>query len=130
MIALDTNVLVRFITEDDPRQAAASRALLATPGETFYVSDIVLVELSWVLRSVYRFRREEVGAVLRALLDRVDFVVADREGVQAAVRHLAAGGDLADALLLAEARRHGCARLATFDEELTKRDPGFALAPR
>ena len=129
MIALDTNVLVRFITEDDPQQAAASRALLETRGETFFAGDIVLVELVWVLRRLYHFSREDVVTVLQSLLDRTDFVVEDRQAAQDAVRRLAAGGDFADALILSTARAQGCSRLASFDEGMLEDSPSFVIRP-
>ena len=129
MIALDTNVLVRFITEDDPRQAAASRALLATPHETFFAADIVLVELVWTLRRLYRFSREDVVTVLQSLLDRSDFLVEDRQAAHDGVRRLAAGGDFADALILSAARAQGCSCLASFDEAMKEGGPGFVVRP-
>ena len=129
MIALDTNVLVRFITQDDPRQAAAARRLLDARDETFFASDVVLVELVWTLRRLYRYSRHEVVTVLQSLLDRTDFTVEDRQGTQQAVRDMAAGGDFADALVAAKARTQGCSHLATFDEEMAARHPDFVTRP-
>ena len=130
MIALDTSVLIRFITEDDPRQAAASRALLDALGETFFASDVVLVELVWTLRRLYHFSRDETATVLQSLLDRTDFVVEDRQETQRAVRNMARGRDFADALILSKARTKGCSRLATFDEELAEHHPDFVVRPK
>ena len=129
MIALDTNVLLRFFTRDDPLQAAASRALLQTPGEAFFVSDIVLVEFVWSLRRFYHFSRQETAAVVQSLLDRGNFIVTDRDTAQQATRHLAAGGDFADALVIAAARAQGCSSLASFDEAMAENSRDYVIRP-
>ena len=70
MIALDTNVLVRFLVEDDATQTKRAKASIRKAqanGATCYVSDIVMCELVWVLTSCYRIPRAEIAAVLRNL---------------------------------------------------------------
>jgi predicted nucleic-acid-binding protein len=72
MIALDTNVLVRFLVEDDAAQTAKVTALIEktiSEKETLFISDVVLCETVWVLTSRYGFSRAEVAGVLRELLD-------------------------------------------------------------
>ena len=129
MIALDTNILLRFITEDDAAQASAAQKLLNRKGETFFVGNIVLVETVWTLLRVYRFSREEVAIVLNDFLDRGDVSFENGEVVHHAVRAFEKGGDIADHLILETARNRGCSHLATFDDDLTNRFQDFALKP-
>lgn len=129
MIALDTNILVRLITRDDPSQAAAVDALLSIPDEAYFLSDLVLAELAWVLSRSYGFSRAEIAEVLTALLDRLDVVFEDEASVRAAVRLYAGGLDLADGLIFEKARAAGCSALASFDESLRRLDPVFIRRP-
>ena len=129
MIALDTNVLVRLITRDDAAQAAAVDALLSTPGKVFFLPDLVLAELAWVLARGYAYARVEVAQVMSALLDRVDVVFEDEERVRTAVRLYAGGLDLADALILGKAREEGCSALASLDDAFARVDPGYVSSP-
>ncbi len=130
MIALDTNVLVRLITRDDPGQARAVDALLSTPDETFFLPDLVLAELAWVLARSYGFSRDEIMEVLAALLDRLDIVFEDEERVRAAVCRYSQGLDLADGLILEKARAAGCSGLASFDEAFLRLGAEFTRRPR
>lgn len=130
MIALDTNVLVRLITRDDPKQTRGTDALLSAKDQTFFLADIVLSELTWVLARCYCFSRTEVGEVLVALLDRLDVVFEDEERVRIAVRQYLDGLDLADGLILGTAKATGCEALASFDEALARINPEFVRRPR
>lgn len=130
MIALDTNILVRLITRDDPEQAVAVDALLSSPDETFFLPDIVLAELAWVLARSYGFSRAEIMEVLAAFLDRLDVVFEDEARVRAAVRLYAGGLDLAAGLILEKARAAGCSALASFDDTLRRLDPVFIRFPK
>jgi predicted nucleic-acid-binding protein len=129
MIAFDTNILVRLITRDDPDQARAVDAMLSAPDETFFLPDIVLAELVWVLARSFGFSRAEIMKVLAAFLDRLDVVFEDEERVRAAVRLYAGGLDLADGLILENARAAGCSALVSFDEALLRLEPGFIRRP-
>lgn len=130
MIALDTNILVRLIARDDPGQARAVDALLSTPDETFFLPDIVLAELAWVLARSYGFTRAEIMGVLAAILDRLDVVFEDEERIRAAVRRYSQGLDLADGLILERARAAGCSGLASFDEAFLRQGAGFIRRPK
>jgi predicted nucleic-acid-binding protein len=130
MIALDTNILVRLITRDDADQARGVDALLAVPDEAFFIPDLVLAELAWVLARSYGFSRAEVSEVLTAILDRLDVVFEEEERVRAAVRLYNQGVDLADGLILEKARAAGCSGIASFDEALSRQDPSFVLRPK
>lgn len=129
MIALDTNVLARFIALDDVSQARAVRRLLKSAGETFFISLPVTLELSWLLRSHFEFTSDEIAHVLRALLAKEDFIFEEHALVAASVTALEKGADFNDHLICLKARLHGCTSLATFDQGLIKRHPSFASRP-
>lgn len=112
-IAADTNVVVRYLVWDDPAQAeAAARAI--EQAEAVALSIVVLCEVVWVLRRAYRISAADVAVVLRRLIESRT-VEVDRPLAEAGLAMLAAGGDFADGVILAEAGRAGCARLVTFD---------------
>lgn len=131
MIALDTNVLVRFIVEDDARQAAAATKLIeqaVAADQPLFISTIVLCEFVWVLGGSYHVSRTEIGRVLRELL-RARHLTFD--GPDHLVRTLDAflhgKGDFADYLIREQGRAAGCDIVATFDRALFK-ERGF-MAP-
>ncbi|MFC1706486.1 PIN domain-containing protein [Planctomycetota bacterium] len=130
MIALDTNVLVRFLVEDDEKQARRAKELIQTAIEHetgLFLSDIVLCETVWVLEVSYGFNREQIEQVLRSILAAryVRFTSSDR--VARAIKAYATGrGDFADYMIREHARTAGCEAVYTFDKAL-KRDGGFLL---
>jgi len=131
MIALDTNILLRLLTHDDPAQLAAiGRFFTAHPDETFLVPDIVLVEAVWTLRSAFRWDRGQIAAALRRLAAKPDVKFADQDRVTAAIKAFEAGGDFADELIVGLAREEGCSALASFDLALKERHPGFVVLPK
>jgi predicted nucleic-acid-binding protein len=122
MIALDTNVLVRFLVEDDRKQAVRARSLFkkAAASETpLYVCDIVFCEVVWVLDSAYGFEREEIAAVLSGLLQtrNLRFRSADQIGL-ALEAYRTGPGDFADYLIREQAHEAGCELVVTFDRAL------------
>lgn len=129
MIALDTNFLVRLMAGDDPGQERAVLRLLADRRTDFFVSEVTLVELIWVLEDVYEFNREELALAIEALVSRADLVFEDATLVRRASRHLETGGDFADALIVGRAQKEGCEALASFDKRLKKRFPDFVIVP-
>ncbi len=131
MIALDTNVLVRFLVKDDEDQHRRAVALLReglADGETFFVPDVVLAEVVWVLSARYRFIRTEISVAMGSLLsaEGLDFESAER-CYRALARFDAGRGGFADYLISERATDAGCEVTATFDRMLL-REPGF-LAP-
>jgi predicted nucleic-acid-binding protein len=128
VIALDTNVVVRFLVEDEPRQAARARSLVAravSAGEPVFIADIVWCETVWVLDSAYGFERAAIGAALRRLLSARGVAVRSFDRLGAALDAFERGrGDFADYLIREEARAEGCESVATFDRALLK-DDGF-----
>ncbi len=89
MIGLDTNVLVRYITRDDPEQYRAAKAFLeskCTQEEPGYVNVVVLCELVWVLTGAYEADRKDVVRILNQLLRTRQLHIANRDAVRAALR--------------------------------------------
>lgn len=122
MIALDTNVLVRYLVEDDPRQAAEAAALvdrIVEGGDTLFLSDVVVCETVWVMSVSYKIGRKEIAGVLRNLLRarHVTFRAADQL-VRALAAYEAGKGDFADYLIREHARAEDCEHVATFDRVL------------
>jgi predicted nucleic-acid-binding protein len=116
MIAVDTNVLVRFLVCDDVRQAARGAALIRN--EEVWIAKTVLLETEWVLRSLYGLSPDSVGEALRRLAGLETVLLEDELAVAKALEWLREGLDFADALHLASA---GNARqFATFDRKLAK----------
>jgi predicted nucleic-acid-binding protein len=129
MIGLDTNVLVRYFVKDDPLQTQAAENLLdsLSPEEPGWLGLIVLVELVWVLRFMYRFQRDGIARIVESLLRSLD-VVVDQENVvhQALSLYRNSKADFADCLIAALARDAGCIKTVTFDR-IAARDAGMEL---
>ena len=120
MRGLDTNILVRFLTADDPEQAEAALRLVEnteSAGDRLHVSNVVLVELVWVLRGGrYAFSRVEVADALGALLDATVFEIQDRDLIRRAAAAFRIGpADFSDYLIGEHDRRAGCTATLTFD---------------
>ncbi len=130
MIGLDTNVLVRLIVGDDPAQTKRAKAFVetrCTPESPAFINALVLVELAWVLASVYGYRRSEIATAFDALLSGEDRVIEHHDEVRASVAEYRAGrGDLVDVLIAAINRSRGCDATATFDRK-AGRVEGFTL---
>jgi predicted nucleic-acid-binding protein len=125
MVAVDTNVVVRLLVNDDPDQARRA-ALLFTSHEVF-IPKTVLLETEWVLRGVYRLETARVNSALRAFLSLQRLVIEDEEVVFQALEHHAAGIDFADALHLASSCRAGS--FVTFDVRLRTSATKHSLHP-
>jgi predicted nucleic-acid-binding protein len=125
-IAVDTNILVRFLTQDDATQAASARDFLRA--NVCHVQTSVLLELEWVLRSVYRYTAEQICHVLRILLQTAGIEVDEPERLLSAVNGLEAGLDFTDAFHLAGAVNSS--GFATFDREMLKHAPRIFTRPR
>lgn len=122
MKGLDTNVLVRYLTQDDREQARKADRLVETlvaKGERAFVNAIVLAELAWVLRSAYGFGKEALVRVLERMLATPRLVLEDRDEVREALDEYRGGeGDFSDYLIGARNHRAGCSETATFDRHL------------
>ena len=119
MIGVDTNVLVRYIVQDDQRQAAQATKLMEalTAEEPGFVSLVSVVELVWVLGSAYELKRMQVAQALEALL-RIKEVVVDRADIVigATRRYKSTTADFADCLIQLTAQYAGCEKTMTFDK--------------
>jgi predicted nucleic-acid-binding protein len=128
VIAVDTNVLVRFLVEDDPEQTRKAKTLLqraVEAGEEIYVPDIVLCEVVWVLGSSYRIARAEIASQLGALLRARHLRFAASDQLARALTAFRRGkGDFADYLIREQSTAAGCEAVATYDRLLLKED-GF-----
>jgi predicted nucleic-acid-binding protein len=121
MRAVDTNVLVRLIARDDPKQMEAAEAFIAKGA---WVSQVVLVETTWVLESVYELNPELVALSVEMLLNHEHLTVQDAGTVEAAVESFRANPavSFSDALIVEIARKTGHVPLGTFDKALAKID--------
>ncbi len=122
MIAIDTNVLIRYLVQDHPAQSRAATKLLddaERKGIDCLLSDIVLCEMVWVLESCYRHARRQIAAVLEKLLQTGIFSFESAELLEQVVRAYAEGrADFADYLICATTKADGCHKLYTFDRRL------------
>jgi predicted nucleic acid-binding protein len=114
VLAIDTNVVVRYLTGDDPEQASRARDLV--DGTEVFVPVTVLLETAWVLRGAYRQGTADIVRALRDFAGLPGVAVEDPEAVAAALDLAAQGMDFADALRLA--RSGHCDGFATYDRRL------------
>ena len=117
MTAVDTNVLVRLLTGDDPKQEAAARALFAS--QPIWIAKTVLLETGWVLRSLYGFEESAIRDAFTKLLGLKDVRVEDESAVAAALALTAHGIELADSMHLTS--RPPDAAFVSFDKALVRR---------
>jgi predicted nucleic-acid-binding protein len=128
MIGLDANILVRYLTQDDPAQAAQATELIEhrlTGDEPGFVSVVAVAEIVWVLRRHYRFDRKRIVQAVELMLA-ADTLVLEREReVFLALDALNEGaGEFADALIGALSMAAGCSIVLSFDRRAV-RLPGF-----
>ena len=121
MRAVDTNVLVRLLTRDDAKQAAAADRYVDGGA---WISQIVLAEATWVLDSVYGLRPAQIAVAVDMLLNHKDLTIESAEVVGAALHRFRARPQLgfSDCLIVEVARKAGHLPLGTFDKELAKVD--------
>ena len=117
MIGLDTNVLVRYLAQDDPEQSARATELIESldDEQKGFVSLVVLVELHWVLRRAYGTAATEVAGVLERLLRARELVVQDSDLVRRALRAGREGVEFPDAVIAELGTGAGCSTTVTFD---------------
>ncbi len=115
MKAVDTNIVLRFLLDDDAVQSHTAERVFRTG---VFVPVTVLLETGWVLSTRYGFDREKLAATLAAFLDLPSVNVADEPGIRVAIEHHRSGADFADAVHLAAAG--GSEAFVTFDRQLAK----------
>ncbi len=121
MIAVDTNIFVRYLVQDDLTQGAIATNLLEhelTPGDPGFVSLVAILELDWVLRTQYGFSPQIVVDTMRVLMSSPNLVFENAAAVGAALafRH----GDLADNILHEIGLANGCTKTVTFDKKFAR----------
>jgi predicted nucleic-acid-binding protein len=130
MTGLDTNILVRYLTQDDPIQSVKARGVIErqlTDEKPGFVSIVAMVETIWVLERAYELTTLEiVGAVERILQTDVLVVENEQEVFTALIALKKGQGSFADAVIAALGARRGCSRTLTFDRKAL-RLPGFEL---
>ncbi len=121
-VGVDTNLLVRYITQDDARQARLVDAFLGDAlghGTTLCVNGIVLCELAWVLDALYGYSRQEIVSALDALADVEQIEIEARDQVLRAIDDFRRGpGQFADYLIGRRNVAAGCEHTVTFDKKL------------
>lgn len=116
MLAIDTNLIVRYLTGDDPEQAAAARAII--DGQAVFVATTVLLETEWVLRSAYNFSSPTCAAAISRFAGLPTVTLEHPPRIATALAYVLGGLDFADALHLSAAE--GCSGFVTFDQRLIK----------
>lgn len=130
MIGLDTNILVRYLTQDDPEQSKKAadeveKGLAA--GHAFFVADIVLCELVWVLEAAYGYDRREIVPVLESILRTRQFQFENKDLLwKSLADYRTQKGDLADHLIGQTGHKADCRETLTFDAGL-KANPLFRV---
>ncbi len=118
MIGLDTNVIVRYVAQDDPKQSPKATRLIEslTANSPGFITVVSIIELVWVLSSCYGSTKGEICGVLETLLRTKELVVAQADTVWKALRVFRNGtADFADCLIERSANEVGCSHTATFD---------------
>jgi predicted nucleic-acid-binding protein len=130
MIGLDTNILVRYLTQDDPAQSAQATRIIErklTEENPGFISIVAMVETVWVLDRAYGLATHEIAAAVERMLQTDVFVVQSEQEVFTAVIALKQGrGSFADAIIAALGARAGCFYTLTFDHK-ARRLAGFKL---
>jgi len=130
MIGLDTNILIRYLTQDDPVQAAKATEILErrlTPKSPGFVSVVTMVEVVWVLDRAYDLTAQEIAAAVERLLQVEVLSIENEQEVFTAMVALRQGrGSFADTLIAELGVRAGCTRTLTFDQKAA-RQPAFEL---
>ena len=132
MIGLDTNVVVRYLVQDDPDQSAAASALIENLTETDpgYLSLVTVVELYWVLRRAYKVDDRQCAELVEGLLDARELRVDQDAVVRAALTANRSGLDFADAVIAELGRAAGCDHTVTFDQRAARDGSMRILRPR
>ena len=126
MRGLDTNVLVRYLTQDDPEQARKANAVIEETvgdGKRCFIASIVLCELVWVLQAAYGYDKEDVSGALEKMMSTIEFSIEDKDlALRALDDYLKGSADFADYLIGWKNRKSGCEMTVTFDRNLKKND--------
>ena len=131
MIGLDTNILVRYLAQDDPIQSAKATEIIErrlTEENPGFVSVVAMIETAWVLDRAYGMGSDEIAAAVERTLQIDVLVVENEQEVFTAMLALKQGkAAFADAIILALGARAGCSYTLTFDQKASRLS-GFRLA--
>ncbi len=131
MIAIDTNVLVRYLVNDDLAQAEASRKLInsLTSEQPGFICREVAIEVAWVLERSYKFSRTQIATALKQLAASEDIVIEASEDIADAVDlYTEVRADFADLMILAASARANARPLYTFDQRFARLEGVYLLA--
>ena len=132
MIGLDTNVLLRYLVQDDSVQSPRATEIITrrlTEEDPGFVSLVTILEVVWVLKSLYKRSRQQVASDLEMVLAADTLEVQNEQQVYHAVVALRNGtGTFEDALIGSLGLWRGCATTLTFDEKAAQKLHGFSLA--
>lgn len=125
MIGLDTNVIIRYLTQDNAKQAALANDIIdkqlteQTPG---FITLLSLVEITWILESNYKQSRMDINIVLDKLLSIKQLVVEHNADAQLALKRIQSNPscDFSDALIAVLSEKSGCTKVYTFDKKAVK----------
>jgi len=124
MHGLDTNILIRYLTRDDPVQFRKSAGIIErrlTRDKPGFISLVTIAEVVWVLESVYEFTGHEIAAGIESMLQADTLAIQNEQEVFIAAQVLKDGsGDFADALIGAVGRWAGCDSTLTFDKKAAR----------
>ena len=122
MKGLDTNVLVRYLTQDDPKQSRLAEKEIegaVAEGEKLVIQPVVICELIWVLESAYEYPKSEILPVLDQIMRPAQFEIIDKDSVWGALNDFAANkGDFSDYYIGHANKRNGATITLTFDRSL------------
>ena len=129
MIALDTNLLLRYLTQDDPVQSPKATRVIQrlTEEEPGFASLVTILEIVWVRKSVYKRTPHEIANEIEAILAADTLEVQNEQEVYQAVVALRGTGEFEDALIGALGLWRGCSATLTFDDNASRRLHGFKL---
>jgi predicted nucleic-acid-binding protein len=120
VIGLDTNVVVRYLVQDDPDQSASALIEGLTETDPGYLSLVTVVELYWVLRRAYKVEASRCAELLEGLLDARELRVDQDAVVRAALTASRSGFDFADVVIAGLGRAAGCDSTVTFDHRAAR----------
>lgn len=122
MIGLDTNVMVRYITQDDFKQALKASKIIETqlsPSNPGFITLITLIEVAWVLESCYDQSKQEILSVIHGLLTTKQLIVERADVAYLSMKRCLASptADFSDALIVVLSEQEGCNQILTFDKK-------------
>jgi predicted nucleic-acid-binding protein len=124
MIGLDTNIIVRYLTQDDPVQSLKATRIMEhglTENQPGFISLVTMAEVAWVLERTYRRSKPEIAKAMEAMLQADSLFIQNEQEVFTAMVALKTGqGSFADALIAALGQWAGCTSTLTFDKKASR----------